>query len=429
MQSVCLKEAGVNASRSLEEESTLVGLTFGGYLRSKIKCMKCGGKSERHERMMDLTVEIEGDIGTLEEALRKFTGTEILDGDNKYQCGRCRSYERAKKKLTVLEAPNILTIALKRFQSGKFGKLNKSIQFPEILDLAPYMSRTSDNSPVYRLYGVVVHLDVMNAAFSGHYVCYVKTGQKKWFEIDDSKVKAVELENVLTRRAYMLLYARYSPRAPRFIRNSIIPPDPRRTKNPIFKSRVHPTGPWDALNGHNSIDGFHPIHTNFIRPILEEDSSSDNSSSIFSEECSRSTGSSSNKDSTSADDYDHLFVEPGGNWNTLWKNASDSDSSSSCSSSSPIPSPLHTRHSPIAAESDRTEASGFQTRNAKFDADGNDFWGRLPTRNPVLYSDTAKQCRKLESSSSCRETDSSRLGRANPKADVPFRRPTGKRTD
>lgn len=50
--------------------------------------MKCRGKSERCERMMDLTVEIDGDIGTLEEALAQFTATEILDGENKYQCGR-----------------------------------------------------------------------------------------------------------------------------------------------------------------------------------------------------------------------------------------------------------------------------------------------------------------------------------------------------
>lgn len=50
--------------------------------------MKCGGKSERRERMMDLTVEIEGDIGTLGEALNKFTCTEVLDGENKYKCSR-----------------------------------------------------------------------------------------------------------------------------------------------------------------------------------------------------------------------------------------------------------------------------------------------------------------------------------------------------
>lgn len=36
MQSVCLLEAGVTASGSLEEDTTLMGLTFGGYLRSKV---------------------------------------------------------------------------------------------------------------------------------------------------------------------------------------------------------------------------------------------------------------------------------------------------------------------------------------------------------------------------------------------------------
>ncbi|CAL5415047.1 unnamed protein product [Camellia sinensis] len=431
MQSVCLKEAGLNESSSLEDETTLIGLTFGGYLRSKIKCIKCGGKSERHERMMDLTVEIGGDIGTLEEALRKFTGTEILDGENKYQCSRCRSYERAKKKLTVLEAPNVLTIALKRFQTGKFGKLNKSIQFPEILDLAPYMSGTSDKSPIYRLYGVVVHLDVMNAAFSGHYVCYVKNVQNKWFKIDDSTVKAVELDNVLTTRAYMLLYARCSPRAPRLIRNSIIPHDQRKPKNPIIKSKSRSTHPSDAsgtdlLNGHTS---FQPIRT-----ILEEDSWSDNSS-FFSEGCSCSSCSteSSNRDSTSADDYDHFFGDPGRNWNSPWKNSSDSDSSTSSS-----PSPLYSRHSPLA-DSDRysSETSSFQIRNSELDTDNNGFWGGSgnwegKSSFPILYSDSTKQCRKSESSGSCRETDLDRLGLANPfdnKKPGVFRRSMRERTD
>lgn len=54
--------------------------------------------------------------------------------------------------------------------------------------MTPFMSSTSDMSPIYRLYGVVVHLDIMNASFSGHYVCYVKNIQNKWFKIDDSSV-------------------------------------------------------------------------------------------------------------------------------------------------------------------------------------------------------------------------------------------------
>lgn len=73
-------------------------------------------------------------------------------------------------------------------QAGKFGKLNKSIRYPEVLDLAPFMRGASDKSPVYRLYGVIVHLDVMNTTFSGHYICYVRNAQNKWFKIDDSVV-------------------------------------------------------------------------------------------------------------------------------------------------------------------------------------------------------------------------------------------------
>ena len=73
-------------------------------------------------------------------------------------------------------------------QCAKFGKLNKSVEFPEILDMAPYVSGSSDKSPVYRLYGVVVHVDTMNDAFSGHYVCYVKIHHNQWFKFNDTMV-------------------------------------------------------------------------------------------------------------------------------------------------------------------------------------------------------------------------------------------------
>lgn len=54
--------------------------------------------------------------------------------------------------------------------------------------MAPYISGIGDKSPLYSLYAVVVHLDIMNASFSGHYVCYVKNFNGEWFRIDDSTV-------------------------------------------------------------------------------------------------------------------------------------------------------------------------------------------------------------------------------------------------
>ncbi|KAJ4701442.1 Ubiquitin carboxyl-terminal hydrolase [Melia azedarach] len=461
MQSVCIKESEVNASGPLEEETTLIGLTFGGYLRSKIKCMKCQGKSERQERMMDLTVEIDGDIGSLEEGLRRFTGTEILDGENKYQCSRCKSYEQAKKKLTIAEAPNILTIALKRFQSGKFGKLNKPIQFPEILDLAPYMSGTSDKLPIYRLYGVVVHLDIMNAAFSGHYVCYVKSTQNKWFKVDDSVVAAVEREKVLKEGAYMLLYARCSPRAPRLIRNSIISHDVRnkvtlpsqvtgkstmsKLRSPSTQSSVVQFHPGiDPSDGQASIETFYSRFHRLQR-ILEEDSSSDSSSLVSSNSDEGSCSTESTRDSSSADDIsDFIFGDSGCGWNSPWRSSSDSDTPSSSSSSSLF----YSRHSSLANSihyvSSCPETSRIQADCIQPGMDCDRLRGRRPSRSngdvdlegrgsdPFLHSDQTKQCRKL-ASSSCRETDSERLGRVSPfndvKSSVIFRKSTTKSTD
>lgn len=74
------------------------------------------------------------------------------------------------------------------FQAENFTKLRKPVKFPEILNMTPYMSHSSDKDPLYSLYAVVVHLDVSSPEFSGHYVCYVKTYSDEWFKIDDSVV-------------------------------------------------------------------------------------------------------------------------------------------------------------------------------------------------------------------------------------------------
>ncbi|RYR47482.1 ubiquitin carboxyl-terminal hydrolase 16 [Arachis ipaensis] len=420
MQSVCLMDAGVDVCGSLEEDTTLIGLTFGGYLRSKIKCMKCGGKSERQERMMDLTVEIEGDIATLQEALRRFTSTESLDGENKYHCVRCKSYEKAKKKLTISEAPNVLTIALKRFQSGKFGKLNKPIQFPKTLDLAPFMSGTSDKSPIYRLYGVVVHLDIMNAAFSGHYVSYVKNSQNKWFKVDDSVVTPVEVERVLTKGSYMLFYARCSPKAPRSIRGKTLSPESKgkvtgktatKTRNVSITS-----GPAEYISspdGSPTLDSFYSKF-HHLKRVLEDDSSSDNSSLISSNSDLGSCSTDSTHDSTTTDEFsNYIFGDSRVGWGSPWRN-SESDTSSSTSSSS---SPLNFRHSPLA-DVDRYDSV---SHGSSADIDGNLYRNKMGHAErkggvvPLSHSDTLHH-RKLESTrissnSNFRDTNShQRLG-------------------
>ncbi|KAG9149961.1 hypothetical protein Leryth_010034 [Lithospermum erythrorhizon] len=216
MQSICLDGLGEENTVDLKlQETTFIQHTFGGRLRSKVKCFKCHHESERYENIMDLTLEIYGWVETLEDALTQFTSPENLDGENMYRCGRCRTYVRAVKQLSIHEAPNILTIVLKRFQEGNYGKINKCITFPEMLNMIPFMTGTDDVPPLYMLYAVVVHLDTLNASFSGHYISYVKDLQGNWFRIDDSEVQPVSVNQVMSEGAYILFYTRSSPRPPR----------------------------------------------------------------------------------------------------------------------------------------------------------------------------------------------------------------------
>ncbi|CAH2077350.1 unnamed protein product [Thlaspi arvense] len=213
MQSVCLDEfGGEKMVPPRSQETTLVQYIFGGLLQSQVQCNVCDNVSEQYDNIMDLTVEIHGDAVSLEECLDQFTAKEWLHGDNMYKCDRCSDYVKACKRLTIRRAPNILTIALKRFQGGRYGKLNKRISFPETLNLNPYMSEGGEGSDIYKLYAVIVHLDMLNASFFGHYICYVKDFSGNWYIIDDSEIERVELEDVLSQRAYMLLYSRIQAR-------------------------------------------------------------------------------------------------------------------------------------------------------------------------------------------------------------------------
>ncbi|KAK4338053.1 hypothetical protein RND71_042540 [Anisodus tanguticus] len=74
------------------------------------------------------------------------------------------------------------------------------------------MSEAGDGNDIYKLYAVILHVDMLNASFFGHYICYIKDFCGSWYRIDDCKVVSVDLDEVLSQGAYMLLYSRVHPR-------------------------------------------------------------------------------------------------------------------------------------------------------------------------------------------------------------------------
>ena len=81
---------------------------------------------------------------SLQDCLKFFTQEELLKGDDKWYCGKCKQHVNATKKMEIYSAPDYLVIHLKRFSHtrGIFGgrKLNSLIQFPiEGLDMTNYL--------------------------------------------------------------------------------------------------------------------------------------------------------------------------------------------------------------------------------------------------------------------------------------------------
>ena len=101
---------------------------------------------------------------------------------------------RAKKGSKIHVSPNVLTIPLKRYSTGRFSKITKYVHFPERFSLAPFMSDDAPyegSDPVYDLFGVLVHQDFYASAHSGHYVAYVKLPDDTWVLCNDGRVSAV----------------------------------------------------------------------------------------------------------------------------------------------------------------------------------------------------------------------------------------------
>lgn len=155
---------------------------------------------------------LNNDDNDSEECSGKETGLESI-----------RVNRDATKRVLIYRAPPVLTIHLKRFSQdarGRLSKLNGHVNFRETMDLRPYMDPRCINEEEYKyqLVGVVEHSGTMRG---GHYVAYVRGGQRNrekvdnkenesstWYHASDAYVRQVSLDEVLRCEAYILFYER-----------------------------------------------------------------------------------------------------------------------------------------------------------------------------------------------------------------------------
>ncbi|XP_051719864.1 ubiquitin carboxyl-terminal hydrolase 16 isoform X2 [Ctenopharyngodon idella] len=187
---------------------------------------------------------------SVESCLYQFTEVEHLTENNRLMCVTCTKrqsgpkasdggkkavYRDALKQMLISHPPAVLTLHLKRFQQVGYSvcKVNRHVQFPQILDLAPFCSlnckgvKEGETQVLYSLYGIVEHSGTMR---SGHYTAYVKSrpsmhnyvenglaagcnaeaSKGSWFHVSDSSVHPVTEAKVQSSQAYLLFYEKIS---------------------------------------------------------------------------------------------------------------------------------------------------------------------------------------------------------------------------
>jgi ubiquitin C-terminal hydrolase len=193
-----------------KEYSPIVS-NFNGQCQIKIVCTKCNNVSERYEPWLMLKApipgaEVEGGRApTLTECLDSAFETETIDD---YACEKCKEKTQAKKSERISRLPPVTIVSIKRFTNAGHKVRGRIPWNLDALDFAPWYAFTRDpfkNSAAeseYVTYAVIEH---HGSTHGGHYRMYARHHDDTWYEYDDSSVRTVPPENVITPDSYIAL--------------------------------------------------------------------------------------------------------------------------------------------------------------------------------------------------------------------------------
>ena len=173
-------------------ENSIVVKIFYSQIMNIFVC-DCGDISYSFEKILDIPLLFPKEMNDKEINLNDLISI-YFNGENitwNAACQKCnkRDLKRNKKiKMTIL--PKVLIFSLQRFNPITGVKINKYINYDEVIDLKPYCDNDFFNGIMdarYKLFGISNHSGTINF---GHYYSYTKIGNN-WYEFNDSFVKLI----------------------------------------------------------------------------------------------------------------------------------------------------------------------------------------------------------------------------------------------
>ncbi|NWV52816.1 UBP42 hydrolase, partial [Daphoenositta chrysoptera] len=203
MQRACL--SGSSDLDKSSQGTTIIHQIFQGVLRSRVTCLICKTVSDFYLAFLDVLLKIKG-ASSLTTALENFVKPKQIDGKKYFKCSKCSKKVAAYKRVTFHHEPRVLTMCLGRADERTSRKISQIVQYPEYLDLRPYMSDRDGEPLLCSLYAVVVHSG--HTCLEGHFFCYTKASNGQWYRMNDVTVESCGILEVLGQQAYLLFYTR-----------------------------------------------------------------------------------------------------------------------------------------------------------------------------------------------------------------------------
>ncbi|XP_059635179.1 ubiquitin C-terminal hydrolase 22-like [Cornus florida] len=230
---------------------------FSGILRSDVMCTACGFTSTTYDPCVDISLDLEqnqgasakmtstkshhscngeadsksskqnGGMSTLMGCLDRFTRPERLGSDQKFFCQQCQVRQESLKQMSIRKLPLVSCFHIKRFEHSSTRKMSRKVdrylQFPFSLDMAPYLSSSilrsrfgnrifsfdgddsdasNELSSEFELFAVITHTGKLDA---GHYVTYLRLSNQ-WYKCDDAWITRVNENIVRAAQGYMMFY-------------------------------------------------------------------------------------------------------------------------------------------------------------------------------------------------------------------------------
>lgn len=187
-------EKKVDAAKREGETGNFVKELFCGKMINYIKCTTVDFESVREETFYDLQLPVKG-FKNIYESLKDYTQEEDLKGDNQYDTEKFGKQD-AKKGIKFKQLPEILFFHLRRFEydleMDENTKIMQKYEFYPMIDMGDYLADPAQKQHgcSYSLLAIMVHMG--SRSTSGHYIAYIKPGDRQWYKFNDETISKVD---------------------------------------------------------------------------------------------------------------------------------------------------------------------------------------------------------------------------------------------